>query len=77
MEKPPNQEKRDDCFKKDVGRKRYKTRTNWLWRPGLPDGTKNPKLGTFLRALEGKLLVYFMVIRNILQPFGIFYDNLV
>jgi hypothetical protein len=29
-------------------------------------------LGTFLRAFEGKLLVYFMAIWNILELFGIF-----
>jgi hypothetical protein len=33
--------------------------------------TKNPNLGKFWRALEWALLVYFMVIWNILRPFGI------
>jgi hypothetical protein len=40
---------------------------------GLPDGlfqTKNPNLGKFWRALEWKMLVYFMVIWYILWPFG-------
>jgi hypothetical protein len=39
--------------------------------------TKNPNLGKFWRALEWKMLVYFMVICNILRPFGIFYGRLV
>jgi hypothetical protein len=39
--------------------------------------TKNPNLGKFWRALEWKMLVYFMVIWNILLPFGIFYGRLV
>jgi tetrahydromethanopterin S-methyltransferase subunit G len=39
--------------------------------------TKNPNLGTFERALEWTLLVYFMVIWNILRSFGIFYGILV
>jgi hypothetical protein len=33
--------------------------------------TKNPKLHKFWRALELKLLEYFIVIWNILQSFGI------
>jgi hypothetical protein len=48
--------------------------------PGLPDGIfsyQNPKLGKFWRALEWKMLVYFMSIRNILWQFGIFHGNLV
>jgi hypothetical protein len=48
--------------------------------PGLPDGffqTKNPNLGNFLRALDWKMLIYFMVMWNILQTFGLFYDHLV
>jgi hypothetical protein len=32
--------------------------------------TKNPNLGKFWRALEWKILVYFMAIWNILQSFG-------
>jgi hypothetical protein len=32
--------------------------------------TKNPNLGKFLRAIEWKLLVYFMVIWLIIWPFG-------
>jgi hypothetical protein len=46
----------------------------------LPDGlfrTKNPNLGKFWRALERKMLVYFMVIWNILLSFGILYGHLV
>jgi hypothetical protein len=42
--------------------------------PGLPDGfvfkPKNPNLGKLWRALEWKMPVYFMVIWNILWPFG-------
>jgi hypothetical protein len=38
--------------------------------------TKNPNLGKFRRAIEWKMLVYFMVIWNILWPFGIFYGHL-
>jgi hypothetical protein len=34
--------------------------------------TKNPNLGKFWRALEWKMLLYFMIIWNILWPFGIF-----
>jgi hypothetical protein len=39
--------------------------------------TKNPNLGKFWRALDWTMLIYFMVIWNILQTFGIFYDHLV
>jgi hypothetical protein len=39
--------------------------------------TKNPNLGKFWRALDGKMLIYFRVIWNILRIFGIFYDHLV
>jgi hypothetical protein len=39
--------------------------------------TKNPNLGKFVRALEWKMLVYFMPIWNILPPFGIAYGHLV
>jgi hypothetical protein len=39
--------------------------------------TKNPNLGKFLRALDGKMLIYFMAIWNILRPFGKFCDHLV
>jgi hypothetical protein len=38
--------------------------------------TKNPILGQFWRALEWKVLAYFMAIKNILRPFGIIYDHL-
>jgi hypothetical protein len=39
--------------------------------------TKNPVLGKFCRALDWKMLIYFMAIWNILQTLGIFYDHLV
>jgi hypothetical protein len=39
--------------------------------------TKNPNLGKFWRALEWKMLVYFMTIWNILRPFGITYGRLI
>jgi hypothetical protein len=39
--------------------------------------TKNPNLGKFWRALEWKMLLYFMTIWNILWPFGIIYGPLV
>jgi hypothetical protein len=39
--------------------------------------TKNPNSGKFGWAFEWKILVYFMVIWNILQSFGIFYGHLV
>jgi hypothetical protein len=39
--------------------------------------TKNSNLGKFWRALDGKMLIYFMAIWYILHPFGIFYDHLV
>jgi hypothetical protein len=38
---------------------------------------KDPNLGKFLRALEWKMLIYFMDFWNILRTFGKFYDNLV
>jgi hypothetical protein len=47
---------------------------------GLPHGLfqiKNPNLGKFWRALEWKMLAYFMAIWNILHPFGIIYGRLV
>jgi hypothetical protein len=39
--------------------------------------TKNYDPGKFWRALECKTFVYFIPIRNILRPFGIFYGHLV
>jgi hypothetical protein len=39
--------------------------------------TKNPNLGKFWRALEWKMLVYFMTIWNIIHPFGIIYGRFV
>jgi hypothetical protein len=39
--------------------------------------TKNPNLGNFWRVLQWKMLVYFMDVRYILQPFGILYGHLV
>jgi hypothetical protein len=39
--------------------------------------TQNSNLGTILRALHWKMLIYFRAIWNILQIFGIFYDQLV
>jgi hypothetical protein len=33
--------------------------------------TKNPNLGKLWRAIEWAMLVYFMVIWNILRPFGV------
>jgi hypothetical protein len=38
--------------------------------------TKNPNLGKFWRALEWRMLVYFMPIWNMLWPFGIFNGHL-
>jgi hypothetical protein len=38
--------------------------------------TKNLSLGKFWRALDWKMLIYFMVIWNILRIFGISYDHL-
>jgi hypothetical protein len=38
--------------------------------------TKNIYLGTFLTALEWKMLIYFMATWNILVTFGKFYDHL-
>jgi hypothetical protein len=37
--------------------------------------TKNFNLGKFVRALEWKILVYFMPIWNILWTFGVFYGH--
>jgi hypothetical protein len=39
--------------------------------------TKNTNLGKFGKALEWKMLVYFMVVWNVLRPFGIFNRQLV
>jgi hypothetical protein len=39
--------------------------------------TKNPNVGLFWRALDWKILIYFIAIGNILWTFGIFYDHLV
>jgi hypothetical protein len=39
--------------------------------------TKNTNLGKFLKALDWKMLIYFMYIWNILRTFGKFYDHLV
>jgi hypothetical protein len=39
--------------------------------------TKNPNLGQFWKSLEWKMLLYFMIIWNILWPFGIMYGSLV
>jgi hypothetical protein len=60
-------------------------KTIWITKHLLPNGpkqqhyfsAKNPNLGKFWRALDWKILTYFMVIWNILQTFGIFYDHLV
>jgi hypothetical protein len=38
---------------------------------------KNPNLGKFWRNTYWKMLMYFMAIWNILQTFGIFYDQLI
>jgi hypothetical protein len=57
---------------------------NWLLPiycgPGLPDGfflNQNHNLGKFWRAIDWKMLIYFMDIWNILHTFGIFYNHLV
>jgi hypothetical protein len=43
----------------------------------LPDlgcfQTQNPNLGKFRWALEWKMLLYFMIVWNILVPFGLMY----
>jgi hypothetical protein len=39
--------------------------------------TKIPNLGKFWRALDWKMLIYFIDILNILRRFGIFYDHFV
>jgi hypothetical protein len=39
--------------------------------------TKNPTSGKIERALDWKMLIYFMSIWNILWTFGMFYDPLV
>jgi hypothetical protein len=39
--------------------------------------TKNTNLGKIRRALDWKMLIYFMAIWNILRTFGIFYEPLV
>jgi hypothetical protein len=38
---------------------------------------KNPDLGKFCRVVRWKMLVYFVAIRSIFPPFGIFYGHLV
>jgi hypothetical protein len=37
--------------------------------------TQNPNLGKLWRALDWKMLIYFMAILNILHISGIFYDH--
>jgi hypothetical protein len=37
--------------------------------------TNNTNLGKFWRALDWKMLIYFMAIWNILHTIGIFYDH--
>jgi hypothetical protein len=37
--------------------------------------TKNPDFGKFWRALNWKMLIYFMALWNILQTFSIFYEH--
>jgi hypothetical protein len=47
---------------------------------GLPDGifsNQHPNSGKFWSALEWEIMENFVVIWNILRPFGIFYDHLV
>jgi hypothetical protein len=39
--------------------------------------TKNPNLGKFWRALDGKMFIYFRAFWNILWTLGIFYYHLV
>jgi hypothetical protein len=39
--------------------------------------SKNTNLGKFWRVLQGKILVYFMIIWSILRPLEIFYGHLV
>jgi hypothetical protein len=39
--------------------------------------TKNPNFGKFWGVFQWEMMVYFMVIWSILQPFGIFYCHLV
>jgi hypothetical protein len=39
--------------------------------------TKNLNLGKFGRAMEWKMLVYYMTIWNDLRPFSVIYDHLV
>jgi hypothetical protein len=39
--------------------------------------TKNPNLGKFWRALDGKILIYFRTFWNILWAFGLIYYHLV
>jgi hypothetical protein len=39
--------------------------------------TKNPNLGKFWKVLQWKMLLYYMAIRSIFQPFGKFYGHLV
>jgi hypothetical protein len=41
----------------------------------VPFQTKNPNLGKFWKALDWKMLIYFMPILNILPTFGIFYNH--
>jgi hypothetical protein len=72
--------------KKHLNEQIYLTRRRWsvLQQNVFTQGcqmvsfqTKNPNLGKFWRALDWKMLIYFMAIWNILQTFGIFYDRLV
>jgi hypothetical protein len=43
----------------------------WQCWPGLPDGLfSNKKFGQILDGLDGKMLIYFMTVWNILCTFG-------
>jgi hypothetical protein len=44
---------------------------------GLPDGLFSNQKYKFRRALDGKMLIYFMAFLNILWPFGIFCVHLI
>jgi hypothetical protein len=55
-------------------------RSELLLETGLPDDlflSKNSNLGIFCRALECKMLSYFMTIWKTLRPFAIIYGSLV
>jgi hypothetical protein len=69
--------------KKNSGARDEPIKSGNVCVPGLPDffkflfSNQKSQFGKFCRALDWKMLTYFMAIGNILRTFEIFYDTLV